>query len=132
MAWRSWRSATSNIFDQADIWPLFIAVPGLAIFVLGLVLPNSGMIIGGAWSRPSASSWAGRVRRIAVEMGVPGPVPHRLGHWLIHRRDPRREPRTCETGGLWQIVIGTAMFAAFYLFFEQVIPCRGASPAAGV
>jgi len=37
-----------DVLASADVWPLFIIGPGLVLFVLGLILPNVGMIIGGS------------------------------------------------------------------------------------
>lgn len=115
-----------NIFDQTDAWPLFIAVPGLAIFVLGLVLPNNGMIIGGsvvttlglilAWQSATDrwETWAYAWTLFPIASGI--------GSFIGGIRVGNRNMRD---GGLWQIVIGLAMFAAFYLFFEQVIGLSG-------
>ena len=34
-------------FEDAAFWPFFIIGPGIVLFILGLILPNTGMIIGG-------------------------------------------------------------------------------------
>ena len=115
-----------NVFDQADVWPLFIAVPGLALFVLGLVLPNTGMIIGGsvlttlgailAWQSATDrwETWAYAWTLFPIASGFAS----FLGGIRVGSRNMR-------DGGLWQIVIGLALFAGFYLFFEQVIGLSG-------
>lgn len=115
-----------GLFEQADVWPLFVAVPGLALLVLGLVLPNSGMIIGGsvvttiglilAWQSVTDrwETWAYAWTLIPIASGI--------GSFIGGLRVGSRSMRDA---GLWQVVIGLAMFAGFYLFFEQVIGLSG-------
>lgn len=51
-----------------------------------------------------------------------GPTASGVGSFLggLRTGNPR-----LRDAGLWQMVIGLALFAGFYLFFEQVIDLRG-------
>lgn len=114
-------------FVGMDVWPLFIIGPGVVLLVLGLILPNVGMVIGGsvvttlglilAWQNATDrwESWA-------YVWALVGPTASGVGSFLggLRTGNPR-----LRDGGLWQIVIGLAVFAGFYLFFEQVIGLSG-------
>ena len=114
-------------FVGMDHWPLFIIGPGLVLFVLGLILPNVGMIIGGsvvltvgkvlAWQ-----SATGRWESWAYAWALVWPTASGVGSFLGGLRTGNTRLRDA---GLWQIVIGLALFAGFYLFFEQVIGLSG-------
>jgi len=114
-------------FAGADVWPLFIIAPGVALLSLGLILPNSGMTIGGsvvtsvglllAWQN-ATGLWA----TWAYAWALIGPTASGVGSTLAGLRSGNRKVRDA---GLWQIVIGLALFAGFYLFFEQVIGLTG-------
>ena len=109
------------------VWPLFIIAPGLALFALGLFLPNSGMIIGGsvvtsiglllAWQ-----SVTGRWETWAYAWALIGPTASGIGTVIGGLRTGNRAMRD---SGLWLTVIGLALFAGFYLFFEQVVGLSG-------
>jgi O-antigen/teichoic acid export membrane protein len=89
-------------------------------------LPNSGMIVGGcvvttiglilAWQNQTGlwATWAWVWAFIPVASGV--------GSLLGGLRTGDRSMRDA---GLWQIVIGLALLAVFYLFFEQFIGLSG-------
>jgi hypothetical protein len=114
-------------FAGQEIWPLFIIAPGLALFVLGLILPNTGMIVGGsvvtmigailAWQNQTGlwATWA-------YAWTLVGPTASGFGTFLGGLRTGNRQLRDA---GIWQIVIGLALFAAFYLFFEQFVGLSG-------
>jgi hypothetical protein len=110
-----------------DVWPLFIIGPGIVLLVLGLFLPNVGMVIGGsvvttlgvilAWQNAT-----GRWESWAYVWALVGPTASGVGSFLGALRTGDSRVRDA---GLWQIVIGLALFAGFYLFFEQVIGLSG-------
>jgi len=116
-----------DVLAGADVWPLFIIGPGLVLFVLGLILPNVGMIIGGsvvltvgkvlAWQNET-----GRWESWAYVWALVGPTASGVGSFLGGLRTGDGQMRAA---GLWQIAIGLALFAGFYLFFEQVIGLSG-------
>ena len=95
--------------------------------MLGVILPNSGMIIGGsvvltvgtvlAWQRAT-----GRWETWAYAWALVGPTASGVGSVVAGLRTGDRRMRDA---GLWQVVIGMALFAGFYLFFEQVIGLSG-------
>jgi hypothetical protein len=114
-------------FVGMDVWPLFIIGPGVVLLVLGLFLPNVGMVIGGsvvttlglilAWQ-----SATGRWESWAYAWALVGPTASGVGSFLggLRTGNPR-----LRDAGLWQMAIGLAVFAGFYLFFEQVIGLSG-------
>jgi len=114
-------------FVGMDVWPLFIIGPGVVLLALGLILPNVGMVIGGsvvstlglilAWQNAT-----GRWESWAYVWALVGPTASGVGSFLggLRTGNPR-----LRDAGLWQMVIGLAVFAAFYLFFEQVIGLSG-------
>ncbi|MGH2484167.1 MAG: hypothetical protein ACRDE9_06900 [Candidatus Limnocylindria bacterium] len=116
-----------DVFQGADVWPLFIIGPGVALLVLGLFLPNLGMLVGGsvvstvglvlAWQ-----SMTGRWESWAYAWALVGPTASGVGSFLggLRTGNPR-----LRDAGMWQIVVGLALFAGFYLFFEQVIGLSG-------
>ena len=116
-----------DMFAGADAWPLFIIGPGVVLLVLGLFLPNVGMIIGGsvvttiglilAWQNTT-----GRWESWAYVWALVGPTASGVGSFLGGVRTGNSRIRDA---GLWQIAIGLALFAGFYLFFEQVIGLSG-------
>jgi hypothetical protein len=115
-----------DAFQGMATWPWFIVALGLAMFVLGLVLPNTGMLIGGsvvatiggifAWQSATDrwESWAWIWALLPMASGV--------GSFIggVRTGNPRMRD-----AGLWQVVIGLAMLIGFYLFFEQVIGLSG-------
>lgn len=115
-----------DVFAGGDVWPLFIIGPGLLLLVLGLILPNSGMLVGGcvvatiglilAWQNQTGlwATWAWVWALIPIAAGV--------GALLGGLRTGDRQTRD---SGLWQIVIGLALLAVFFLFFEQFIGLSG-------
>ncbi len=115
-----------NVFAGESVWPLFIIGPGLLMIVLGLFLPNSGLLIGGfvvatiglilAWQNQTGlwATWAWIWTLIPIAAGIGSFV----GGWRTGDRDMR-------SSGVWQIVIGLAMLAAFYVFFEEVLGLSG-------
>lgn len=115
-----------DVFAGESIWPLFIIGPGLLMIVLGLILPNSGLVIGGcvvgtiglilAWQNQTGlwATWAWIWALIPVSSGV--------GSLLGGLRTGDRQMRSA---GVWQIVIGLAMLAAFYVFFEEFLGLSG-------
>lgn len=114
-------------FDGARVWPLFIIGPGVVLLVLGLVLPNTGMIIGGSVvsSIGTLLAWqvaTGRWETWAYAWALIGPTASGAGFLIGGLRTGNRKLRDA---GLWQIVIGLVLFAGFYLFFEQVIGLSG-------
>lgn len=116
-----------DLFAGADVWPLFIIGPGLALLVLGLFLPNLGMLVGGsvvttvglvlAWQNVT-----GRWESWAYAWALVGPTASGVGSFLggLRTGNPR-----LRDAGMWQIAVGMALFAGFYLFFEQVIGLSG-------
>ncbi|HEV7200267.1 MAG TPA: hypothetical protein VGO32_05635 [Candidatus Limnocylindria bacterium] len=115
-----------DVFAGESIWPLFIIGPGLLMIVLGLILPNVPMLVGGcvvatiggilAWQNQTGlwATWAWIWALIPIASGV--------GSLLGGIRTGDREARN---SGLWQIVIGVALLAVFFLFFEQFIGLSG-------
>lgn len=115
-----------DLFAGESIWPLFIIGPGLLMLVLGLFLPNVPMLVGGcviatiggilAWQSQTGlwATWAWIWALIPVASGV--------GSLLGGIRTGDGQARNA---GLWQIVIGLAMLAAFYVFFEQFLGLSG-------
>jgi len=116
-----------DAFQGADVWPLFIIGPGVALLVLGLFLPNLGMLVGGsvvstvglvlAWQ-----NMTGRWETWAYAWALVGPTASGVGSFLggLRTGNPR-----LRDAGMWQIAVGLALFAGFYLFFEQVIGLSG-------
>jgi len=116
-----------DVFAGADVWPLFIIGPGVALLVLGLFLPNLGMLVGGsvvstvglvlAWQ-----NMTGRWESWAYAWALVGPTASGVGSFLggLRTGNPR-----LRDAGMWQIAVGLALFAGFYLFFEQVIGLSG-------
>jgi hypothetical protein len=116
-----------DVFQGADVWPLFIIGPGVALLVLGLFLPNLGMLVGGsvvstvglvlAWQ-----NMTGRWESWAYAWALVGPTASGVGSFLggLRTGNPR-----LRDAGMWQIAIGLALFAGFYLFFEQVVGLSG-------
>ena len=116
-----------DFFQGADVWPLFIIGPGVALLVLGLFLPNLGMLVGGsvvstvglvlAWQ-----NMTGRWESWAYAWALVGPTASGVGSFLggLRTGNPR-----LRDAGMWQIAVGLALFAGFYLFFEQVIGLSG-------
>jgi len=116
-----------DVFEGADVWPLFIIGPGVALLVLGLFLPNLGMLVGGsvvttvglvlAWQ-----NMTGRWESWAYAWALVGPTASGVGSLLggLRTGNPR-----LRDAGMWQIAVGLALFAGFYLFFEQVIGLSG-------
>jgi len=116
-----------DAFQGADVWPLFIIGPGVALLVLGLFLPNLGMLVGGsvvstvglvlAWQ-----NMTGRWESWAYAWALVGPTASGVGSFLggLRTGNPR-----LRDAGMWQIAVGLALFAGFYLFFEQVIGLSG-------
>jgi hypothetical protein len=116
-----------DVFQGADVWPLFIIGPGVALLVLGLFLPNLGMLVGGsvvstvglvlAWQ-----NMTGRWESWAYAWALVGPTASGVGSFLggLRTGNPR-----LRDAGMWQIAVGLALFAGFYLFFEQVIGLSG-------
>jgi NhaP-type Na+/H+ and K+/H+ antiporter len=112
-----------DVFQGADVWPLFIIGPGVAL----LFLPNLGMIVGGsvvstvglvlAWQ-----NMTGRWESWAYAWALVGPTASGVGTFLggLRTGNPR-----LRDAGMWQIAVGLALFAGFYLFFEQVIGLSG-------
>ena len=108
-------------------WPLFIIAPGAALFILGLILPNTGMIIGGSvvTSIGLVIAWqsvTGRWETWAYAWALIGPTASGIGTVVGGLRTGNRSMRD---SGLWLTIIGLALFAGFYLFFEQVIGLSG-------
>jgi hypothetical protein len=115
-----------DIFAGQDTWPWVIVGLGAVLFVVGLVVPNSGMVIGGsvvatiggilAWQSTTGlwATWAWIWTLIPVASGV--------GSLVGGLRTGDRQMRD---SALWQIVIGLAMLAVFFLFFEQFIGLSG-------
>ena len=115
-----------DAFEGMDVWPWFVIAPGAVLFVLGLILPNTGMVIGGsvvatiglilAWQNATGlwATWAWVWALIPTAAG--------LGSFLSGLRTGSAEERT---SGLWQIVIGLALLAGFYIFFEGVLGLSG-------
>jgi hypothetical protein len=111
-----------DMFEGMAVWPWLIIAPGAVMFVLGLFLPNTGMLIGGSvvatigliltWQNTTGlwASWAWIWTLIPTASGI--------GSFLGGLRTGSRSMRDA---GLWQILIGLALLAAFYLFFEQII-----------
>jgi len=116
-----------DIFQGSDVWPLLIIGPGVALLVLGLFLPNLGMLVGGsvvstvglvlAWQ-----NMTGRWESWAYAWALVGPTASGVGSFLggLRTGNPR-----LRDAGMWQIAVGLALFAGFYLFFEQVIGLSG-------
>jgi len=116
-----------DIFQGADVWPLLIIGPGVALLALGLFLPNLGMLVGGsvvstvglvlAWQ-----NMTGRWESWAYAWALVGPTASGVGSFLggLRTGNPR-----LRDAGMWQIAVGLALFAGFYLFFEQVIGLSG-------
>ena len=116
-----------DVFQGTDVWPLFIIGPGVALLVLGLFLPNRGMLVGGsvvstvglvlAWQNVT-----GRWESWAYAWALVGPTASGVGSLLggLRTGNPR-----LRDAGMWQIAVGLALFAGFYLFFEQVIGLSG-------
>ena len=116
-----------DVFAGADVWPLFIIGPGVALLVLGLFLPNLGMLVGGsvvstvglvlAWQ-----NMTGRWESWAYAWALVGPTASGVGSFLggLRTGNPR-----LRDAGMWQIAVGLALFGGFYLFFEQVIGLSG-------
>ncbi|MGH2463588.1 MAG: hypothetical protein ACRDFZ_08225 [Candidatus Limnocylindria bacterium] len=116
-----------DAFQGADVWPAFIIGPGLVLFVLGLILPNVGMIIGGSvvLTVGKVLAWqnmTGRWESWAYMWTLVGPTAAGVGTFLGGLRTGNAQMRAA---GLWQIAVGLALFAGFYLFFEQVIGLSG-------
>ncbi len=115
-----------DAFDVMELWPWFVIAPGAVLFVVGLILPNTGMLIGGsvtatiglilAWQNQTGlwATWAWIWALIPVSSGI--------GSLLGGLRTGDRQMRSA---GLWQIVIGLAMLAVFYVFFEEFIGLSG-------
>jgi hypothetical protein len=115
-----------DLFEGMDLWPWFVIAPGAILFILGLILPNTGMLIGGsvvatiglilAWQNATGlwATWAWIWALIPTAAGV--------GSFVGGLRTGSAEERS---SGLWQIVIGLALLAGFYLFFEEVIGLSG-------
>ena len=108
-------------------WPLFVMVPGGMLLILGLILPNTGMIIGGsvvtsiglllAWQ-----SATGRWETWAYAWALIGPTASGVGTVIGGLRTGNRQ---MVNSGLWLTLIGLALFGGFYLFFEQIIGLSG-------
>ena len=143
-----------DAFEGMDLWPWFVIAPGAVLFVLGLILPNTGMVIGGSvvassngsprpigcWapldSISIGSSWTvvATIGLILAWQNVTGlwatwawiwaliPTAAGVGSFLGGLRTGSAEERT---SGLWQIVIGLALLAGFYIFFEEVLGLSG-------
>jgi hypothetical protein len=115
-----------DVFAGQDVWPWGIVGLGLVLFVVGLIVPNGGLVIGGtvvatiggilAWQNTTGlwATWAWIWTLIPVASGV--------GSFIGGMRTGDREMRD---SGVWQIVIGLAMLAVFFLFFEQFIGLSG-------
>ena len=120
-----------DIFAGQDTWPWLIVGLGAVLFVVGLIVPNSGMVIGGtvvatiggilAWQNTTGlwATWAWIWTLIPVASGV--------GSLIGGLRTGDRRMRD---SALWQIVIGLAMLAVFFLFFEQFVGLSGGQIAA--
>lgn len=116
-----------DVFQGAEVWPLFIIGPGVALLVLGLFLPNLGMLVGGsvvstvglvlAWQ-----NMTGRWESWAYAWALVGPTASGVGSFVggLRTGNPR-----LRDAGMWQIAVGLALFAGFYLFFEQMIGLSG-------
>src|SRR3990172_380655 len=90
-------------FDEGQLWPLFIIGPGLVLFALGLVLPNSGMIIGGSvvTSVGALLAWqneTGRWETWAYAWALIGPTASGVGSVIGGLRTGNRRMRDA---GLW-------------------------------
>ena len=113
--------------EDAAFWPFFIIGPGIVLFLLGLILPNVGMIIGGtvvtsvglilAWQN-ATGLWA----TWAYVWALVGPGASGLGTFIGGLRTGNGR---MARAGIWQMVIGIALFIGFYLFFEEVIGLTG-------
>jgi O-antigen/teichoic acid export membrane protein len=64
----------------------------------------------------------GRWETWAYAWALIGPTASGVGSFIGGLRTGNRKMRDA---GLWQIVIGLALFVGFYLFFEQVIGLSG-------
>ena len=114
-------------FSGAAFWPWFIIGPGLVLFVIGLILPNVGMIIGGsvvttvgvllAW-QSATGLWA----TWAYAWALVGPTASGVGTTIGGLRIGNGK---MVSAGLGQILIGLALFVGGYLFFEQVLDLTG-------
>jgi hypothetical protein len=116
-----------DTFADVATWPLFIVVPGAALFVLGLILPNTGMIIGGTVVTANGfllmwQSTTGYWATWAYAWALIGPTASGVGTVIAGLRVGNRK---MATGGLWAIVVGLALFIGFYLLFEEVIGLTG-------
>jgi hypothetical protein len=119
-----------DLFAGQDTWPWVIVGLGAVLFVVGLVVPNSGLVIGGsvvatiggilAWQNTTGlwATWAWIWALIPVASGV--------GSLIGGLRTGDREMRD---SALWQIVIGLGLLAVFFLFFEQFIGLSGGEVA---
>jgi hypothetical protein len=115
-----------DVFAGQDTWPWLIVGLGAVLFVVGLVVPNSGLVIGGtvvatiggilAWQNQTGlwATWAWIWTLIPIGAGV--------GSLIGGLRTGDREMRD---SALWQIVIGLALLAVFFLFFEQFVGLSG-------
>ena len=115
-----------NVFGGESSWPIFVVVPGLILFVIGLIVGNTGMVIGGSvvitigailtWQSQTGlwATWAWIWALLPIAAGV-GSVIGGL----------RTGSRSERDSGLWQIVIGMALLAVFFLFFEQFVGLSG-------
>jgi len=116
-----------DALSGAATWPFFVIGPGVVLFIVGLILPNVGMIIGGTvvttvglilfW-QAETGLWA----TWAYVWALVGPGASGLGTFIGGLRTGNRR---MVSAGIWQMVIGMALFIGFYLFFEEFIGLTG-------
>jgi hypothetical protein len=115
-----------DVFAGQDTWPWAIVGLGAVLFVVGLIVGNAGLVIGGsvvatiggilAWQNTTGlwATWAWIWTLIPVASGV--------GSFIGGVRTGDRQMRD---SALWQILIGLALLAVFFLFFEQFVGLSG-------
>lgn len=115
-----------DVFAGQDAWPWAIVGLGAVLFVVGLIVGNAGLVIGGsvvatiggilAWQNTTGlwATWAWIWTLIPVASGV--------GSFIGGVRTGDRQMRD---SALWQILIGLALLAVFFLFFEQFVGLSG-------
>jgi hypothetical protein len=103
--------------EDAAFWPFFIIGPGIVLFILGLILPNAGMIIGGtvvtsvglilAWQN-ATGLWA----TWAYVWALVGPGASGLGTFIGGLRTGNGG---MARAGIWQMVIGVWLIQAQFV-----------------
>lgn len=116
-------------FDLGEIsWPFYVIAPGVALLVLGLILPGgTALIIGGSvvtavglvlLYQNATDHW----ESWAYAWGLVGPGAAGIGTFLAGTRNGNAG---MVRAGLWQALTGVALFAAGLVFFEGIIGISG-------